>query len=98
VSGVDFDAIRRQVPLSEVLFSLGLELSRERDTYRARCPLHNEQRGRSLIIYPDGRWFCHGKCAATYPRGGDVIDMAGLLWGMADKREVIETISGRSGN
>jgi hypothetical protein len=91
---LDFEAVRQAVPLAAFLQSLGLELSCERDTYRARCPLHKERRGRSLIIYPDGRWFCHGKCAATYPRGGDVVDIASLLWGMADRRDVIERLVG----
>lgn len=36
------------------------------DSYR--CPLHNEQKGSSLIVYDD-YWRCFGKCS----RGGDVI-------------------------
>lgn len=33
-----------------------------------KCPLHNETKGFSLVIYDD-RWHCYGKC----DRGGDVI-------------------------
>jgi hypothetical protein len=91
--GVNFDEIRRRVPITSFLESLGCELLQQGDCYRCRCPLHKERRGRSLIIYPDSRWFCHGKCAATYPRGGDVVDLAGLLWGIADRRELIERLA-----
>jgi hypothetical protein len=94
VIGIDFDFVRRHVPLLEFLLSLGLELRPEGDAYRCRCPLHDEQHGRSLILYADGRWFCHGKCAADWPKGGDVIDMAGALWGIADRRRVIERLVG----
>ena len=92
--GLNFDEIRRRVPITSFLESLGCELVQQGDCYRCRCPLHKERRGRSLIIYPDSRWFCHGKCAATYPHGGDVVDMAGLLWGIADRRELIERLLG----
>jgi hypothetical protein len=90
--GIDFDSVRRQVPLPAFLESLGLELRQEGDTYRARCPLHDERHGRSLILYSDGRWFCHGKCAADWPKGGDVIDLAGALWRVSDRRCVVERL------
>jgi hypothetical protein len=49
---LDFAAIRQAVPLPAFLESLGFELQQEGETYRCRCPLHNEQHGRSFIIYP----------------------------------------------
>jgi hypothetical protein len=88
VIAIDFDGIRRQVPLPEFLLSLGLELRPQGDTYRCRCPLHNEKHGASLIVYPDGHWYCHGKCA----RGGDVIDFARALWGLSDVRTTVEKL------
>jgi hypothetical protein len=91
---LDFDAVRQRVPLPVFLESLGLELRQEGETYRCPCPLHNEQHGRSFIVYPDGRWFCHGKCAATYPKGGDVVDLAGALWNDADRPRIIERLLG----
>jgi len=33
-----------------------------------KCPLHNEEKGFSLVVYADG-WHCFGKCG----RGGDAI-------------------------
>jgi hypothetical protein len=94
--GIDFDAIRRQVPLPEFLQSLGLELRPEGDAYRCRCPLHDEQHGRSLILYSDNRWYCHGKCSSAYPHGGDVVDIAGSLWGIADRRLVVQRLVGEA--
>jgi hypothetical protein len=90
--GIDFEQVQRQVPLKGFIESLGCELRTEGNTYRSQCPLHGEQHGHSLIIYPDGRWFCHGKCAADWPKGGDVIDIAGALWGISDRRSVVERL------
>jgi hypothetical protein len=93
---LDFGEIRRRVPVTSFLQSLGCELRQEGDSYRCRCPLHNEQHGRSLIVYADGRWFCHGKCAADWPKGGDVIDIAGALGAVADRRIVVERLVGEA--
>jgi hypothetical protein len=92
---LDFDAVRQAVPLPAFLESLGLELRQEGETYRCLCPLHDERHGRSLIIYPDARWVCHGKCRAAYPKGGDVVDLAGLLWNDADRLRVMERLLGQ---
>jgi uncharacterized protein (DUF3820 family) len=47
---IDFDEVRRQVPLSEFLISLGLGLSREGNTYRARCPLRRAVRPETILL------------------------------------------------
>jgi hypothetical protein len=91
---LDFDAVRQAVPLPVFLESLGIELQQEGDACRCRCPLHNEQHGASFIVYPDQHWFCHGKCAATYPKGGDVIDLASALWDDSDRHVVVERLLG----
>ena len=42
-------------------------------TLSGKCPLHNEQQGRSFTVWVDSqRWKCFGKCGI----GGDVIDLA----------------------
>jgi hypothetical protein len=41
-----------------------------------------------MILYPDDRWRCHGKCQ----RGGDIVDLAGALWGLSDVRETTERL------
>jgi hypothetical protein len=91
---LDFAAVRQHVPLPSFLKSLGIELQQEGNTCRCTCPLHNERHGRSLVIYSDGRWFCHGKCAATYPKGGDIIDLAGALWDITGRRVVVGRLLG----
>jgi hypothetical protein len=94
VTGIDFDAVRERVPLTTFLQSLGCTLFEEGEAYRLACPLHAEQRGRSMIVCPDGRWFCHGKCVSQYPYGGDVIDLAGILWSLSDPRAIAERLLG----
>jgi hypothetical protein len=94
MTSIDFNEIRRRVPLTEFIRSLGGELRLEGDTCRLPCLLHGEKHGASMIIYADGRWFCHGKCAADFPHGGDVIDLAGALWDVADRRVVVERLLG----
>lgn len=43
------------------------------NTLSGKCPLHNEQHGRSFAVWVDSqRWRCFGKCGI----GGDVIDLA----------------------
>lgn len=43
------------------------------NTLLGKCPLHNEQQGRSFAVWVDSqRWKCFGKCGI----GGDVIDLA----------------------
>jgi len=40
-------------------------------TLKGKCPLHDEQKGESLVIWTEIQaWRCYGKCAA----GGDVIE------------------------
>jgi hypothetical protein len=96
VIAIDFQEVRQRLPLPPFLKSLGCEVRQEGNTCRCACPLHDEQHGRSLIIYPDGRWFCHGKCAATYPKGGDIVDLAGALWEVTDRFQVIERLLGEA--
>jgi DNA primase len=84
MKGIDFARIRQRVGLAAFVHSLGIPLRREGDLYRVQCPLHQEHHGASLILYPDERWHCHGKCA----RGGDVIDLAREIW----QRDLAQTV------
>ena len=90
VATINFDEVRRHVPLPAFLQSLGCESRAEGDTYRCRCPLHHEQHGASMMLYSDGRWHCHGKCQ----RGGDIVDLAGEFWGLSDPREISARLLG----
>lgn len=93
---INFDAVRKAVPLRQFIGSLGVTLQKDGDCWRAKCPLHNEKHGASLLVYPDGRWYCHGKCAATFPKGGDIVDLAGALWAIEDRCEVVERLLGEA--
>jgi hypothetical protein len=42
-----------------------------RDVLVGRCPIHREKSGLAFAVYPDGHWWCFGKCN----RGGDVVDL-----------------------
>ena len=55
-----------------------------------RCPLHNEQKGRSFYVWTDTQsWYCFGQCV----RGGDVLDLIeiahelGLNWRSSDDKK-----------
>jgi hypothetical protein len=93
-SVIDFERVRREVPLRTFVESLGKTLQQDGNCWRAKCPIHDENHGASLIIYPDDRWFCHGQCAAEYPKGGDVVDLAGILWGLSDRLEIVARLLG----
>ncbi len=70
-----FAAIKSAVPVEE-LAGRFTELRRSGpNTFKGRCPLHEERTG-SFVIYEDRQyWRCFGACA----RGGDVIELARLL-------------------
>jgi hypothetical protein len=91
---IDFERVRREVPLRTFVESLGKTLEQDGNCWRAKCPIHDERHGASLLIYSNDRWFCHGQCAAEYPKGGDVVDLAGILWGLTDRREIVTRLLG----
>jgi hypothetical protein len=63
----------------------------DRDS-KVRCPLHagGQERTPSLHVYPGGRgWACFG-CQPPLGRdqlGGDALTLAGLLWGLTQRRD-----------
>ena len=60
------------------------QMRRIGEKWTARCPLpDHEDRSPSFVVYPgDGGWWCYG-CQ----RGGDVVDLARLAWGI-DRADV----------
>jgi hypothetical protein len=94
VISLNFAEVRERVPIVSFLESLGCALQPEGNTYRTKCPIHNERRGKSFIVYPTAHWFCHGKCVSRFPRGGDIIDLASALWSIDRPREVITRLLG----
>ena len=69
---LDFAAIKREVPMSDVLKLIGWQpISSIAGQHRGRCPFHhsNNVRSRSFAVFQDG-WFCH-KCK----KGGDQLTL-----------------------
>lgn len=67
---VDFDELKRQIPLRRVLDSLQWTPTRREDTSeRGWCPLHSRHPhpSRSFAVRGDG-WYCH-----SCKDGGDVV-------------------------
>ncbi len=69
---VDFDKIRRDHPLDDVVEK---EVSPIPSSRKVICPFHAET-SPSLHIYPDGTWHCYGACGT----GGDVVDFFSYLY------------------
>ena len=87
---IDFAEIRRRVPLRQFVESCGVSLSEDGENWRGKCPLHREKHGASLLIYPDDRWFCHGKCS----EGGDVVGFAQAFWEETDLKHTVQRLLG----
>lgn len=66
---IDVDQIKRNIDCRDLIErDLGKPKYRTRNYSTYKCPLHNEQRGYSFVVYED-RWVCFGKCG----HGGDAI-------------------------
>lgn len=68
---VDYQAIKTKLPLLDYVMRWG-QVRQTGSTYRAHCPIHDDQRP-SMVIYPNdgvgGKWWCY-----VCNQGGDVID------------------------
>ena len=77
MSGSPIERIKASVRLEDVV-SLSCNLRGYGDVRKAKCPLHNEQNGESLVVWiSDQKWRCFGKCLEH----GDVIDWMQLAHG-----------------
>lgn len=65
MAGVDFNTIRREITMEQVLNQIGFEpTTRSGNQWYGRCPVHNSTaaRSRSFSVNLDtGRYYCH-KC------------------------------------
>lgn len=79
VPSLDYEAIKREIPLSEVLRLIGWQFVWSRaGQERGRCPIHKSEspRSRSFCVYQDG-WYCH-KCKT----GGDQLRLFSEVTGL----------------
>ena len=66
----DLEKLKSSVSLVEIVEQSGVELQRNGNTLRGKCPLHNGDNPTSLAVYDDSQsWFCF-RC----DKGGDAID------------------------
>jgi len=74
---MDTDYIRKNINLRELIRQdLGKPKFSTAKSDSYCCPLHNETKGNSLVVYDD-HWKCYGKCSCT----GDVIEWVIRKWG-----------------
>lgn len=83
--GVDFDLLRVEIRMEEVLNELGFEpTSKSKDQWRGACPVHGStsRNSRSFSVNVEiGRYYCH-KCQSN----GNQIE----LWAAVKKLSVYE--------
>ncbi len=85
-------AVRDRLPVLQVLQGAGIRVHRMgAGRHRALCPFHADS-DPSLVVYPDGRWYCFG-CAAA----GDVVDLVWRLHGHQTFLDALEAASAMAG-
>ncbi len=66
---IDVERIKQNIDCRDLIErDLGKPKYRNRNYSTYKCPLHNEEKGYSFIVY-ENRWVCFGKCG----HGGDAI-------------------------
>src|SRR5437763_14669005 len=72
---VDFQELKRLVPITKVMELLNLTLKQEGKQLRGQCPICVSKNPRAFVVTPDkGLWFCHS-CTA----GGDQLKLVALI-------------------
>ena len=72
---IDFGALRKQIPLVDILAWQGYKFTRSGKTFRAKCQLCNHKSKRAFVVTPDkGLWYCFN-CW----NGGDGIEYVSLV-------------------
>lgn len=80
---IDFNAIKRDVRMEDVLSSYGIlgDFKLNKHQYRGCCPLHNGSNKRQFVINTrSDEWYCHGEC----DEGGDIIQFVASYENMSN--------------
>lgn len=90
-------AVKEAWPIEKFVFDvLGAPIgSRQGNRIRCYCPFHQESTPSFTVFVKEDRAWCFGACNA----GGDVIQLAGMRWGLErfyDKLEYLEGLAGIS--
>lgn len=84
---IDFADLKDSIGIEQVLQMLGIELKRQGDQLRGRCPLHQGGNDRQFVVTPaKGVWYCFGDCAS----GGDMIELVAKARGVSVKQAAQE--------
>lgn len=86
---IDFDRIRRDYPLPEIVARSGVDLKKNGNEFEACCPFHSEKTA-SFRVYKKGDWkfWCFG-CGAN----GDVVDFVQERYNL-NKIEAVRQLDG----
>lgn len=91
---IDFDKIRADHPLPDVIAASGVKLERDGTEFRACCPLHGEKTPSFTVFHGrDGYWHfhCFG-CGAA----GDVIDYVQERYGIEKPGDAARFLTGEA--
>lgn len=78
---VDFKELKSSVTIEQVVKMLGLNLRKQGNQLRGRCPIHKGTSEREFVITPGkGLFFCFGPCG-----GGDMITLAAKVRGLSNR-------------
>jgi DNA primase len=83
---IDFEFIKLQITLSDVLAFLGWRGTPEKNELRGPCPLHEEDGDRRCFVVKKGEWHCHKRGCG---KGGDQIQLWALKQGLGYARGAV---------
>lgn len=78
---VDFKQLKSSVNIEQVVHMLGIDLRKQGDQLRGRCPIHKGASNREFVVTPGkGVFYCFGPCG-----GGDLITLACKVKGISPR-------------
>lgn len=82
---IDFQAIKQQVKVEDVISMLGLVLKPNGDSFRGKCPACNSSNDRALAVTKGKGYYCFAQ-----QRGGDVIALVSHVRGIGARQAAQE--------
>lgn len=88
---IDFDKIRRESPLPDIIAQSGVKLDKAGSEFEACCPFHGEKTPSFRAYNKGGAWKFHCFGCGIH---GDVIDYVRERYGYPDNSEAIKFLTG----
>lgn len=88
---IDFDRIRRDYPLPDIVASSGVDIRKNGNEFEALCPFHGEKTASFQIYQKGGTWKFHCKGCGI---AGDNLDYVRERYGCKDVSEAASIITG----